>query len=602
MKRLVGVGFLGAVVTVLVVVALAARVRAESPSEPIVPAVAEDSDRANDVELDGADKKESDKHKDAGRKDAQRKESDRKAREPKPSDKSKPAEAKTVDEAPDGQSSGDTAPAAGEKPSAEPSEPDAAKPAESKPGEPKTAQVPAAEAAKPATWKVEKRLLRVEVSLDGVFEAAEKAEIRLRLDEWSGLTVLKAVEHGAVVHRGDLLVTLETKDIDRAIADLKEQLKFDDIALAQTERELDVLRKTTPLDVEAHRRSRQFAAEDYDFYKKVARPLAVRAAEFSLKSAEQYLEYEEEELRQLEKMYKADDLTEETEEIVLKRARNSVERARFNLERARVLTDRTLKVEIPRDDLAMADAAKKADWNTALQAAALPLVLQKKELDLAKARLQRQRAGERLEKLLADRERMIVKSPIDGVVYYGACDGGKWSGYDTARESLRPGGSLVMNRAFMTVVKPRPLVVRAGVPEKQLHQVRPGVAGTVKPSGYPDRKLHAIVERVSPVPAGGNFDARLTVAAAGDGDEIVAGMTCQAVLVAYEKADAICVPPTALGSDETDPDKKHVFVVGKDGKSQRREVVVGRRTDKLVEIVKGLAAGEEVLRECPKKD
>ena len=43
-------------------------------------------------------------------------------------------------------------------------------------------------------------------------------------------------------------------------------------------------------------------------------------ANFSVKSADNMLAYEKEELRQLEKMYKADDLVEETEEIVLKRA------------------------------------------------------------------------------------------------------------------------------------------------------------------------------------------------------------------------------------------------------------------------------------------
>ena len=54
-----------------------------------------------------------------------------------------------------------------------------------------------------------------------------------------------------------------------------------------------------------------------------------------VKKAKDYLEYQKEELRQLEKMYGADDLTEETEEIVLKRQRDAVELAIFSLQRAR---------------------------------------------------------------------------------------------------------------------------------------------------------------------------------------------------------------------------------------------------------------------------
>ena len=40
---------------------------------------------------------------------------------------------------------------------------------------------------------------------------------------------------------------------------------------------------------------------------------------------------------------------------------------------------------------------------------------------------------------------------------------------------------------------------------------------------------------------------------------------------------------------------------GKDGQPVRREVVVGKRTDKLVEILKGLSPGEEILAEFPKE-
>ena len=55
--------------------------------------------------------------------------------------------------------------------------------------------------------------------------------------------------------------------------------------------------------------------------------------------AKDTLEYEEEELRQLEKMYKADEATEETEKIVLKRARDTVKRAKFVLERTQAECD-----------------------------------------------------------------------------------------------------------------------------------------------------------------------------------------------------------------------------------------------------------------------
>ncbi|MEN6449856.1 MAG: hypothetical protein ABFC96_05130, partial [Thermoguttaceae bacterium] len=79
------------------------------------------------------------------------------------------------------------------------------------------------------------------------------------------------------------------------------------------------------------------------------------------------------------------------------------------------------------------------------------------------------------------------------------------------------------------------------------------------------------------------------------------GMTCKLKLVPYRKADAICVPPKALITDEEDEHKQSVQVLDKDGKIATRSVTVGRKTDKDVEILKGLEEGEKVVLE-PKTD
>ena len=72
-------------------------------------------------------------------------------------------------------------------------------------------------------------------------------------------------------------------------------------------------------------------------------------------------------------------------------------------------------------------------------------------------------------------------------------------------------------------------------------------------------------------------------------------------LVAYENKEALTVPPKALKTDDSDAKKQYVNVLDKDGKSQRRNVTVGRRTATKVEILDGLAAGDEVLLDAPKE-
>lgn len=172
--------------------------------------------------------------------------------------------------------------------------------------------------APPATQKVKKGLIKITLELDGVLEAENAQEIAVRPDEWSSLIVLHAAPHGAYVRKGDVILELDPEKLDHAITDLRKDMQINALSLQQTEEQLSALEKTTPIDMEAGSRTARLAKEDRDFYFEIDRPFTVKATDFSLKSMKEYLEYEEEELRQLEKMYKADDITEETEAIVLK--------------------------------------------------------------------------------------------------------------------------------------------------------------------------------------------------------------------------------------------------------------------------------------------
>jgi len=458
-------------------------------------------------------------------------------------------------------------------------------------------------APKSATHTVQKEPLKIEVALDGVFEAQEMSEISLDLDVWTMLTVVSAVEHGTRVKQGDLLVSLEREKIDRAISDLRAEHETSDLALKLAEQQLLTLEKTTPMNLAEGERSQKEVHEDLDYYFKVSRPMALESAEFSLKWSQENFAYQQEELRQLEKMYQADDLTEETEEIILRRARNDLARAKFSLKQSKIYHDRTVKVLMPRDDVAVKEAAQRVGllWNETK--VALPLTLKQQRLALEKLKLQRARSEENLKKLLADRAAMTVNAPMAGVVYYGKCVQGRFSGSPSGSSSLRAGVNLMPKQVLMTIVKPRPMAVLTNVVESQLHQVRAGIKGTAVPTGYPDVKLTAIVERVASIPTGsGSFDSRITVALDEKAETLMPGMTCKVTLVSYENKEALTVPPKCLKTDEVDEEKHYVYLLDKAGKPQKQYVTLGKRTAAKVEILKGLSEKDEVLIEPPKEE
>ena len=270
-------------------------------------------------------------------------------------------------------------------------------------------------AAKPATAKVEHGPFRIQLTLKGVFEAEEMHELAIHPKSTTGgplpggLVVSKAVAHGTPVKKGDVVLQLDTEKLDLAIEQRRADLALARLAVKETQEEMPVLEQSLPLDLAAAERAKQYADADYKKFLASDRALAVESAEQMVKYATYRLQAAREELKQLQSMYRDKDLTEETEEYILKRQRQEVKDAEFYLKTATDQRDRTLKVVLPRREIGMKD-------DTERQALALdrvkntsPLALSRKKLSLKKQQEDLRQSGEQLRDLEADREALTVR-------------------------------------------------------------------------------------------------------------------------------------------------------------------------------------------------
>lgn len=459
-----------------------------------------------------------------------------------------------------------------------------------------------AEAAEPATYTVKPVPFRLEAKLEGTFEPPQVVDVRPDMRRWTQLVVEDAIPHGTRVGRGDVLVRLDTTKIDEAIRDLEIAGRLATTALGLLERDLALLEKATPLQLEIATRNRRMVQEDVERYENREAELATAANDKQLEAAEFSLANAEEELAQLEKMYEQDDLTEETEEIVLKRARFEAEMARFNAAFVRDRHERMAGLDLPRrrEFLENLDRSSELDFERA--EAGLPVALEKQRLELEKARNDHRKATENLAELQAERERMPIRAPADGIVYYGKWRQGKWTDADAAAGRLRPGGQLDARDTIMTVIGPGKLALRAGVSEKDLARVTAGHPAKVVPKAFPEVRLMARVRGVSPVPvAAGKFDALMDLAE--EHPRLVAGMEAEVRVIAESRPEALAVPKKAVFSEPLDDDARFVYVAGGDGKpAQKRTVAVGRANDEVIEIAAGLAFGDVILLDKPKGD
>lgn len=450
----------------------------------------------------------------------------------------------------------------------------------------------------PATHTVKSGPLRIELDLSGTFESEHTAEVSLRPKVWSKLEVKSAIEHGTVVKKGDQLVELDLEDLGRAIASAEQALAVSKLSLEEAKVGLDAQRQSTPMAVKAAERNVKNANDDLQYFLAVDRDHSIKSAERSLKSSQFALEYATEELNQLRQMYKADDLTEETEEIILKRAERSVESAQFSLESAKLRTAKSLKTTIPRREVQLTESTKRESLNLAKTVTTLNAGLKKAEIGYEKQQIEYAQAAEHLDELRADLQMLsAIRSPIEGFVYFGRIQNGKWSGKGTHEAELQPGGAVAAKKVFMTIVSTKIVRVRTSINEKDLFQVKMGVKGKGAATAFPDAKVPMKVSSVGRIPsAPGQFDCVIDLVDAID-SQVSAGMGCKIALTTYDQPNALTVPVSSVQSDAGN-DESYVYVVVGDGHA-RRTVTTGRQDGDRIEIVKGLKAGDEILLKKP---
>lgn len=452
---------------------------------------------------------------------------------------------------------------------------------------------PAKKDAKPAaaTVKVEKGPLSASVTFKGTVQADKVAEVAVKLKAWTGPLLVKEVaDHGKAVKAGEIIVRFDTEKIDLALRDAKQERELAELAVRQAELELPITEKQQPLDLASADREYKQAKDDLKKFVESEKALSIQQAEFQLKSAAFSLEFSSDELKQLKKMYRDKDLTEETEELILKRYKFNVESAEVMLRQAKARAEQTLKTDLPRREQSAKDAVEKAELALARARDVQPLVVRQKKLALAKMKYEDAKAKDRLEDLEHDLASLTVKAPADGLVYHGRYSRGQWTG-----AGLQAGGSAQASEVLLSVVGSGKLTVRAEAEEKELPGLKADLAAKVTPTAFPDQRIAAKLARVGVAPQAGKFE--LLIELTGDAPAgLVAGMTCSVRVVTAKKENALTVPATAVSEDDGD----HFAYLSKGGKPPTKvPVKVGLTVGDRVEILDGLVAGDEILASKP---
>jgi HlyD family secretion protein len=507
------------------------------------------------------------------------------AEDPKP-EEAKPAEAKPAESKPTDSKAADSKPA------------DAKAPETQKTTSPSTKQSPPATAPADASAAVpahvvKKGTLSLTVQGEGTFKPVDAFEVRPRLLAHQGpLTILSAAQHGAVVKKGDAILefdqTLIKNDLTSAESDLAS-------AKAGLEKSQSDLALGTAADARAMRMSEtdlSNAEAAQKWWENVDGPQMLRQNALQVKLSKANVEDQADELDQLRKMYKDEDLTSATADIVVKRAVRQLDVAKASLKMTEERSEKLKSHHYPMARQETLDVLEGARQKLAMLKASQAQTAVLRKGALVAAQLAVANVERKLGDLNKDAANFAFKAPADGVVFYGQYGDGTWVGGDP--KALRVGERASAGGILMTLYTPGKLNVKMPLPESQSAWVMAGTKARVVPVAYPELAYDASCGGpVVVTKAGLGLGFELTLDVPQLDPRVQPGMKANVTVEATEVADVLLVPNSALSGGK-------VWRRGKDGKESQVLVSTGRSDGKMTEIRSGLSEGDEVLAQGKK--
>lgn len=442
---------------------------------------------------------------------------------------------------------------------------------------------------------IERRDFSTDEMRKGTFVPADFDEISLWFEEYKGeLLMIEVVEHGTPVNDGDVIARIDGGGISEQIEQLERQVKSAALNFQNTGERALLSEKSSALALDNARYDLEQSRRDLEGWERYELDFSQRNAEMTELYTQNNIDDQKDELDQLEMMYRDDELTDATEEIVLKRSRRDLARSMKSLKN---LKDRRAYT------VAFAEAAQSVRLRRAVNAkeAALDKLLKSQEIErrtredgLHQVELSLKDQKDKLARLRKDAALLTIRAARNGVLLHGAPDD-----YRPGRTAPRhERGSRGSARATLfTVADPDRSAVALDIPESKIGSIRTGKAAKVSVAALPDIALIGTmrVDRFpAPRSAGGNentHDAEVVIEGPVQG--VVAGMRVEVKIVVEQLKDVIVLPRAAVFGSGTDA---HCWAASDSGDDfQRISVKLGPATDKEVVVYGVLSDGQKVL-------
>lgn len=282
----------------------------------------------------------------------------------------------------------------------------------------------------------------------------------------------------------------------------------------------------------------------------------------------------------------AEDAARAKDQAALKKAVNAVATAKLQVMQSQFAT--RIQAEIDKETLQEDEAALKQLRQT------YALKRQSAAAAIRDLQIQQQRAHQSMEHALQNARKMVIRSPVDGIVVLNQTFISGTIGYAQAGSSLYPGQS------FMRVVDPSVMEAQVLVNQVDLPALQVGQQAEVHLVAYPDLSFPARLESLSPLGEPGQFSRRIMTFTAifsiqGSNPKLMPDLSAAVDVRLQSEKDVLLVPiQSVAGSGKA----SYVWLATGSGFS-KHQVRTGPENDLDVVIESGLEPGETIREYVP---
>src|SRR5881394_892286 len=271
------------------------------------------------------------------------------------------------------------------------------------------------------------------------------------------------------------------------------------------------------------------------------------------------------------------------DDTAMKQAEDELKRAQLELQRNEIVS----RIDAEKNQEALDEAQvtlKQLKQTYELKRAASASTIRIQEI-------QRDRALEAMRYAQGNAAKMVVHSPMEGVVVYNTIWLGGRMGTVQQGDQVRPGVP------FLQVVDPSQMEVRVELNQVDLLKVHPGQRAEMHLDAYPGTTLPAVLEELSPLGHPGQFAESVRSFAArfsvqGTDPRLLPDLSAALDVDLGSKMSVLVVPWQSIGIEAD-----HAFVWLKTTASfEKRTVQMGSRNDLEAVVVSGLSEGDTIRR------